>query len=258
MNDLLFKRNTATVEVADEVSTRGASTCRRREQEDTPTVRSRVDSLTAKWERGKNNTLHFYRKKLPWKSREFNRKLYLPDYFRTMIGDNKEVAIAEIGAGMFCTIGSLWKSAKVTVYPSDALAVEFNQILKDNNVTPLIPIEKQDMENLTYSDNFFDIVHCCNALDHCTNPLKALKEMYRVCKPGGYIYLRHFVNVGENEKYAGLHMWNLNIEGKNNCLLWNQSERFLLSDHFNRFNTVLKKELDYETDDMVVSILHKA
>src|SRR3989337_266717 len=139
------------------------------------------DQLKAKWERGKNNTLRFYRAKLPWKAKAFNTELlYLPDYFDKMIGDKKEVTIAEIGAGMFCTIGSLWKTAKVNVYPSDALAEEYSQILKESGVTPFMPVTKQDMENLTYLDSFFDIVHCVNALDHTTDPIKAIKEMYRV------------------------------------------------------------------------------
>src|SRR3990172_12711521 len=112
------------------------------------------DQLKEKWEQGKNNTIYFYRKKLPRKSAQFNRELYLPDYFDLMIGDKKEVSIAEIGSGMFCTIGSLWKTAKVKIYPSDALANEFNQILKEANVTPLIPVVKEDMENLSYSNNF--------------------------------------------------------------------------------------------------------
>lgn len=216
------------------------------------------DQLKDRWEKGKNNTLHFYRKKLPWKAKAFNSQLFeLPNYFAPMIGDKKKVKIAEIGAGMFCTIGSLWKTVKVTVYPSDALSDEFNQILKDAGVTPLIPVVKENMENLSYQDNFFDIVNCCNALDHTSDPIKAIKEMYRVCKPGGYICLRHFVNVGEHEQYSGLHMWNLNLEGEDDCVIWNKSERFLLSDHFQRFNTVKKKEIDYGTDDMVVSILRK-
>lgn len=215
------------------------------------------DLLKARWEKGKNNTLHFYRKKLPWKAKQFNRELYLLDYFAPLIGDKKEVAIAELGSGMFCSIGSLWKTAKVNIYPSDALADEFNQILKEAGIEPLIPVVKEDMENLTYPDNFFDIVHCVNALDHTTNPLKAIKEMYRVVKPGGYIYLRHFVNVGENERYAGLHMWNIDLTDDNDCLIWNPGTRFLLSDHFRGFKSVKKRELDYETEDMVVSILHK-
>jgi ubiquinone/menaquinone biosynthesis C-methylase UbiE len=45
------------------------------------------------------------------------------------------------------------------------------------------------MEKLTYPDNYFDIVHCSNALDHTHNALPAVKEMIRVCKPGGWIYI---------------------------------------------------------------------
>jgi SAM-dependent methyltransferase len=216
------------------------------------------DQLKGKWEKGKNNTLHFYRKKLPWKAKAFNTELrFLPDYFDRMIGNKTEVNIADLGAGMFCTTGSLWKTAKVNIYPSDALSDEFNQILKDSSVVPLIPVLKEDMENLSYADEFFDIVHCCNALDHTQNPLKAISEMYRVCKPNGWIYLQHFPNVGEHEKYSGLHIWNLNITGENDCLIWNQKEKFLLSEHFDGFTTVIKKELNYGTEDMVVSILHK-
>jgi ubiquinone/menaquinone biosynthesis C-methylase UbiE len=213
------------------------------------------DLLKTKWERGKNNTLHFYRRKLPWKAKSFNTELlYLPDYFDKMIGDKKEVTIAELGAGMFCSIGSLWKTAKVKMYPSDALSDEFNQMLKDNNITPLVHVEKQDMENLTYKDNFFDIVHCCNALDHCSNPLKAIKEMYRVLKHGGYIYIRHVVNVGEHEHYSGLHMWNLNMDDYKDCIIWNRDERHSLESLVPGFKSVIEKDSGI---DQIVSILHK-
>jgi len=215
------------------------------------------DLYRSRWEKGKRKTLSFYEKKLPWKAASFNHELTLPDYFKPMIGNKKEVTIAELGSGMFCTIGSLWKSAKITVYPSDALADEFNQILKDHGVTPIIPVKKENMEKLSYPDNFFDIVHCANALDHCTNPLMAIKEMYRVVKPGGYIYLRHFFNVGEHERYSGLHMWNIDINDKGDFVIWNPDERFLVSDYIKGFKSVKKRELDYETEDMVVSILHK-
>lgn len=216
-----------------------------------------MDPYKAKWKKGKVNTLLFYRKKLPWKAKQFNKPLHLPAYFGSMIGDKKEVTIAELGAGMFCTIGSLAKGVKVKVYPSDALADYFNQILKETQVTPLIPVEKQDMEALTYPDNFFDIVHCVNALDHTPHPLRALSEMYRVTKPGGYIYLRHFPNVGENEKYTGLHIWNIDLNDKDECIIWNRERKFLLSDCYKGVKSVMKKEMPYEKTDMVVSIIRK-
>jgi ubiquinone/menaquinone biosynthesis C-methylase UbiE len=211
----------------------------------------------AKWDKGKNKTLRFYRAKLPWKAKQFNREFELPSYFGPMIGGKKEITIAELGAGMFCTIGSTSKSIKVKVYPSDVLSDEFNQILNEAGVVPLIPVAKENMERLSYPDNFFDIVHCANALDHTPNPIAAIKEMYRVCKPGGWIYLRHFVNVGENEKYNGLHMWNIDINNNNECVIWNPDKKYLLSDLFKGFKSVKKTELDYETEDMVVSKLQK-
>lgn len=215
------------------------------------------ESVKARWDIGKAKTLRFYKAKLPWKSKQFNRIFPLPNYFAPMIGDKKEVKIAELGAGMFCTIGSLWPNTKIKVYPSDALADEFNQILKDHGVTPIIPVKKENMEKLSYPNNFFDIVHCVNALDHTLNPAKAISEMYRAAKPGGFIYLRHFVNVGEHEKYSGLHMWNINIYNNNDCIFWNREEKFLLSEHFSGFKNTMKKEADYETEELVVSILQK-
>lgn len=210
----------------------------------------------ARWEKGKNNTLRFYKAKLPWKAKQFNRVFPLPGYFSPMIGNKKEIVIAELGAGMFCTIGSIWPGTRVKIYASDALADEFNQMINNANIVPIIPVKKADMENLPYKNNYFDIVHCCNALDHTKDPIKAIQEMYRIVKPGGYIYLRHFTNVGKHEGYQGLHMWNLDVD-KGECVIWNSSTKVLLSDIYKGFKSVKKRELDYEPEDMVVSILQK-
>lgn len=217
-----------------------------------------MNTLKAKWERGKNNTLRFYREKLPWKERQFNHAFPLYPYFGPMIGSKKEVKIADIGSGMFCTIGSTWPDVKVEVYPSDALAAEFNQILAEARVKVLIPVKKENMENLSYKDNFFDIVNCCNALDHTTDPIKALSEMYRTTKPGGFIYLRHFPNVGENEGYQGLHIWNIDIDKNGEGIIWNRGTNVRFNDIFNGFRSIRKKEMDYETEDLVVSIYQKS
>ena len=176
----------------------------------------------------------------------FNREAPLPDYFGPMIGDKKEVAIAELAAGLICTIGNSWKDAKVKLYASDILKNEYDALWKEYNATPLIPIEYQDMENLTYPDNFFDIVHCVNALDHVLNPKRALKEMLRVCKPGGWIYLRHAPD--QRKKYRGMHAWNVNmIDGE--TVFSNPKEKFLLSE-FGDFKI-------HREGHLIVSILHK-
>jgi ubiquinone/menaquinone biosynthesis C-methylase UbiE len=41
-----------------------------------------------------------------------------------------------------------------------------------------------------FKDNSFDIVHAHQVLVHLTDPLQALKEFYRICKPGGIVACR--------------------------------------------------------------------
>jgi len=207
--------------------------------------------------KSKDFTLHHYTKTIFDKEREFNHPFPLHDYFAPMIGDKKEVKIADLGAGMFSTTGNLKEGIMVKVYPSDVLADEYNQILKEFSIVPIIPIEKQEMESLTYPDEFFDIVHSVNALDHCLNPHKALKEMYRVCKSGGWIYLRHHFNTAKLQKKRGMHKWNITMTINRDCIFWGDLGCFLLSDCIPGFVNVPKKELAYERNDMIVSKLKK-
>lgn len=46
-----------------------------------------------------------------------------------------------------------------------------------------------DASNLPYLDNEFDIVMTAHVLEHLPNPKKALKELKRVLKPGGYLVI---------------------------------------------------------------------
>ena len=164
------------------------------------------------------NSVAFYKGKVKQKGKLFNRIFQLDPYFEEMIGDKKEIKIADLGSGMFSTTGSTWPDTIVHIFPSDYLADEYMQVLEKGDVDVVIPIERQDMTALTYEDNFFDIVHCVNALDHCEKPLKAIEEMYRVCKPGGWIYLKHRENNAIRWKYTGLHQWNICKEGDNFCI----------------------------------------
>jgi len=230
--------------------------------------------IRKKWNRGKKATIFFYYKKSRWKFESFNRIFPLFDYFGPMIGNKTDIKIADLGAGLVSTTGSTWPNTKVKLYPSDALAGEFNQFLKEkdqrwgehleNGYKPLFPVDQQDMENLTYEDNFFDIVHCVNALDHCADPFKAIKEMYRVCKPGGWIYLRHFPDNAKLQRYHGLHQWNISPKHhlipfeSTDCLFENIfGDKFLLSECVPGFEHELRPEIDVEKSNMVISKLQK-
>jgi len=208
-------------------------------------------------EKGHAFTLHHYTKTMMAKAESFNRRFPIDQYFLPLIGDKKQVSIADIGAGMWSTTGSLLDGVDITVHPSDELAEQYMGVLKQNNITPLFPIEKQDMEHLTYPDNSFDIVHCVNALDHCLHPDLAIKEMYRICKPGGYIYLRHYFNTALHQRERGLHKWNIILTINYDCVFWGPLGAFLLSACVPGFVNEGRKEIGYEKYRQVVSILHK-
>lgn len=216
----------------------------------------KVDIIKDKWEKNKERNLAFWRGKGHKVRMSFNYSFKLWDYFGPMIGDKKEVSIVDIGSGIISTTGSTWRGVKVDLHPCDIWADEYAEIHKGwrdqygRVVKPIFPIEKQDMEKLTYKDEMFDIVHCNNALDHCIDPYKALKEMYRVCKKGGWIYLRHIPNEGVNNRYGMQHQWNITKQ-EDDCLIWNYQEGFYLSSVIEGFKNVEKEE----TPDVTITVV---
>ena len=139
---------------------------------------------------------------------KYNKPLQLAGYLLPFIGDKKEVKIADIGSGPFSIIGSYLPGVKVEIYHSDKQ--DFKPFWEKRQLTSVISVEYQDMEKLTYKDNFFDIVHCFNALDHTRNAKEAVKEMIRVCKIGGWIY----INCALDQLSTGYgHKWNAKADG---------------------------------------------
>jgi ubiquinone/menaquinone biosynthesis C-methylase UbiE len=195
------------------------------------------------WEEGTNEEIRFWREWFPRKGFMYQGDRELIKLFDPMIGDKKEVKIANLGAGAINLIGNKKEGVEVTIIASDVLGDEYKQIWEELNIQSPIPIETQDMASLTYEDNSFDIVYCTNALDHCLDPRKAIEEMVRVCKPGGWIYLWHHAHEGKRLGYHGMHKWNLDVTGNGDCEFWlrNREKVFLLSEVYPRFTNTLKK-----------------
>jgi len=194
------------------------------------------------WEKGKEGELKFWRGWFARKGHEFQRERRLSGLFDFMIGDKKEVKIANLGAGAINLIGNRRRDIEVTVVASDVLANEYKKIREELGISSPIPIEKQDMAHLTYKDEEFDIVHCTNALDHSLDPCGALKEMVRVCKPGGWIYLQHQAHEGRRLGYHGMHKWNIDITEDGVCEFWNKDREhaFLLMDIYPGFKNTIR------------------
>lgn len=197
------------------------------------------------WKEGKKAELSFWHGWLMAKGKKYEAPRPLSDRFNFMIGDKKRVTIANLGAGAMSLIGDFRQGIKVKVVPLDLLADKYHKLLKELKLKPTNTVKKQDMTKLTYKNNTFDIVYCDNALDHSQDPYKAVCEMVRVCKHGGWIYLRHIAHEGQRHHYHGIHQWNIDATEDGNCIFWNnnpgpKTDTFLLSEIYPGFTTTFK------------------
>ena len=163
---------------------------------------------------GDHKITELYRTNTKFLVRDYNKLFPFPYYFKEMARNHGTYKIADLGAGPVCKLGGKWAGSNVEIYASDVMAKEYKELTDSIGQELLIPIEYQDIENLTYPDEFFDIVHCVNTLDHTRNARKAIEEMKRVCKKGGWIYLRHAKD--QRKQLRGEHYWDATTEGFSN------------------------------------------
>lgn len=209
-------------------------------------------NLKPVWESAKKDEVYFWELWLPGNYEWYARPTKLRDYFKEFIGDRKKVKILDVGSGPVSTIGYTWDNTDVELILTDALAREYSQLFKKLKIKPVLPVIYQDMTHLTYKNDVFDIVHCRNALDHTVDPIAAVKEMVRVCKPGGWVYLSHFSRVGKKSRYKGFHQWNIDAYGEGDCVIWNNDQSFLLSNILTGFTTEVGRKKDGVTTGVTV------
>ena len=79
------------------------------------------------------------------------------------------------------------------------------------------------MEGLTthFARNFFDLVHCTNALDHAQDPIKAVEQMIAIVRPGHIVQIVTWVNESSFMGGDGMHQWDLFADSRG---------RFMISD----------------------------
>lgn len=90
--------------------------------------------------------------------------------------------------------GTGTSSAAIARSGAEVVAVDFSpgMIEKGRNKHPAIEFIEADASALPFSANEFDAVTISFGLRNIENPRKALKEMYRVLKPGGRIIVCEF------------------------------------------------------------------
>jgi len=60
---------------------------------------------------------------------------------------------------------------------------------------------KMDITNIQYKDGSFDVILCCHVLEHIMNDRKAMRELFRVLKPGGWAIIQSPVDLKLDETF---------------------------------------------------------
>lgn len=100
--------------------------------------------------------------------------------------------ILEVGVGTGKNFDYYPADAKITAVDfSDNMLNQARRKRERKNIP--VDLENMDVQRLYYADNSFDTVIASFVFCSVPAPLKGLKELYRVCKPGGQVLLLEHV-----------------------------------------------------------------
>jgi ubiquinone/menaquinone biosynthesis C-methylase UbiE len=107
-----------------------------------------------------------------------------------LVKKRKNLKVLDVGAGTGnLTLKFLDLNCKVTASDVSVRSLELLKKLSNNNPNLELAIIKN--KKLPFEDNQFDIVCTYSVLHHIPDYLFTIKEMIRICKSGGFIYIDH-------------------------------------------------------------------
>ena len=104
--------------------------------------------------------------------------------------DVNQKYILEIGCGRggFANYLAGTSSDKTHIIASDFSNFALDQA-KQKFSSARIEWRKEDIQNLSFQNDWFDTIISCETIEHVLDPQKAIRELYRVLKPGGRLFL---------------------------------------------------------------------
>lgn len=158
----------------------------------------------------------------------------------------KLIEIANVGCGPAVPLAVAHPSRHLRMTLIDPLAGPYTKLLEECGYKshPVIyPIEVENLDR-DLPDNHFHIAWSRNALDHSWDPLRGIRNMIRITRPGGKIIIKVAVNEGQTQNYLGLHQWNFRPRKDGVCELWNKTRTFNLNEEIGgELSDMLVKEL---------------
>mmetsp|Transcript_16916 Transcript_16916/g.43443 ORF Transcript_16916/g.43443 Transcript_16916/m.43443 type:complete len:574 (+) Transcript_16916:140-1861(+) len=141
--------------------------------------------------------------------------------FRSLLLRGKQqsqIDALDVGAGPLTGFGHhLHPSGKagsqalsLQVIAVDPLGRTYDALLAKHGIRPLVRTQAVMGERLerVFGRDKFDFAFSVNALDHSMDPLRVLRQMIRVVKPGRHVYIQTYANEAHMGHYSGFHKWN--------------------------------------------------
>lgn len=97
-------------------------------------------------------------------------------------------SVLEVGSGL----GILAQEVARVVREGEVYGVEYSpeQLAKAEVSAPNLHLSQGDAHHLRFEDERFDIVYCRYVLEHVADPAQVLREMRRVLKPQGRVFVQ--------------------------------------------------------------------
>jgi len=117
--------------------------------------------------------------------------------------EGKRILEIACGRGGFSRLlGSRGATVCGADFSASAVAIAKERLLSHPSLTDHVTYVQADAQNMPFGDNSFDMVISCETIEHVPDPCAAVREMYRVCRLGGALFLTapNYLN------FMGLHL----------------------------------------------------
>jgi phosphatidylethanolamine/phosphatidyl-N-methylethanolamine N-methyltransferase len=101
--------------------------------------------------------------------------------------------VLEVGVGTGLSLASYPEHVQLTgIDLSESMLAEAQELIQRNDWNH-IAVQPMNAEELSFDDNQFDVVTSFHTVSVVSNPAKMMREIVRVCRPGGQILIiNHF------------------------------------------------------------------